>query len=73
MARRASSRRVVELTRDSRCAVLIVHDLSDVLLYFTKVVHYLDKYSKLNSKLLNATTQVSFFSFAVLFFWSRNW
>ncbi len=26
--------------------MLIVHDLSDVLLYFTKVLHYLDKYAE---------------------------
>lgn len=53
--------------------VLFVHDLSDILLYSTKVFHYLDKYGKFYSRFFNALTQVCFFLFAVLFFWSRNW
>lgn len=53
--------------------VLIVHDLSDVLLYLAKVMHYMDKYGRVLRKIFNALTQIIFISFALLFAWSRNY
>jgi hypothetical protein len=53
--------------------VLVIHDISDILLYGTKVVHYFAKYGKMLQKPLTALTQVSFIVFAVAFFISRNY
>jgi len=52
--------------------VLVIHDISDILLYGTKVVHYFAKYGRVLKKPLNALTQVSFLAFAIAFFVSRN-
>ena len=53
--------------------VLIIHDFSDILLYGTKVAHYLDKYSKRWPGVFLWITNVGFLVFAVAFAYSRNY
>jgi ceramide synthetase len=53
--------------------VLVIHDISDILLYGTKVVHYFAKYGKMLQKPMTVLTQVGFVIFAVAFFISRNY
>lgn len=53
--------------------VLIVHDFSDVLLYSTKVIHYVDKYARFKDSKLNTLAQLFFMAFAAVFAWSRNY
>ena len=54
--------------------VIIIHDFSDIFLYSTKVLHYLDKYAKKASHVMFVVTvNVFFFLFAVAFAYSRNY
>lgn len=53
--------------------VLIIHDISDIFLYSTKVFHYVDKFGRFHHFLLNGATQVAFILFAVSFAVSRNY
>jgi len=53
--------------------VLIIHDLSDIILYSVKVFHYLDKYGRRPSAVLLALVNGGFVVFAGAFAYSRNY
>lgn len=54
--------------------VLFLHDMSDVLLYSTKVLHYLDSFGHVQyRRYWSAASHVAFVAFAVVFAVTRNY